>query len=53
MKQSSISFLLTKEECNLLERIIYLEPEIDEVLDKATVEGDLVRLKFDYDDLKN
>ena len=54
MKQSSISFLLTKEECNLLERIIYLEPEIDEVLDKATVEDDdLVRLKFDYECLKD
>ena len=54
MKQSSISFLLTKEECSLLERIIYLEPGIDEVLDKATVEEDaLVRLKFDYEGLKD
>ena len=53
MKQSSISFLLTKEECDLLERIIYLEPWIDEVLDKATIEDDLVRLKFDYEDLKD
>ncbi len=53
MKQSTISFLLTKEECSLLERIIYLEPWIDEVLDKATMEADLVRLKFDYEDLKD
>lgn len=53
MKRSSISFLLTKEECNLLERIIYIEPWMDEVLDKATVEDDLVRLKFEYDDLKD
>ncbi len=53
MKQSSISFLLTKEECDLLERIIYLEPWIDEVLDKAIMEAEFVRLKFDYDDLKD
>jgi hypothetical protein len=53
MKQSSILFLLTKNECDLLERIIYLEPGIDEVLDRATMEDDLVRLKFDYADLKD
>jgi len=53
MEQSTISFLLTKEECDLLERIIYLEPGIDEVLDKATREDDWVRLKFTYDDLKD
>ena len=35
MRQSGISFLVTDEEFELLERIIYLEPSIDEVLDKA------------------
>ncbi len=48
MKQSSVSFLLTWEECALLERILYLEPGLQEVLEKARGEGDKVRLKFDY-----
>lgn len=51
MKQSGISFLVTNEEFNLLERIIYLEPGIDEVLDRARDEDGQVRLKMTYDDL--
>ena len=53
MKQSGISFLVTHEEFALLERVIYLEPGIDEVLDAATDEDGLVRLKFTYDDLND
>ena len=51
MQKNTISFLITKEEANLLERIIYLEPGIDEVLDNAKEENGLVRLKMDYEDL--
>jgi len=51
MKQSGISFLVTNEEFLLLERIVYLEPGIYEVLDKARDEDGLVRLKMIYDDL--
>ena len=53
MKQSGISFLVTNEEFLLLERVVYLEPGIDEVLDKAQDEDGLVRLKMTYDDLKD
>ena len=53
MQESMISFLVTKKEANLLERVIYLEPGIDEVLDNAKVEKGLVRLKLTYDDLKD
>ena len=53
MQESTISFLVTKEECNLLERLIYLEPGIDEVLDNARTEKGVVRLKLTYDDLKD
>jgi len=51
MRQSGISFLVTDEEFELLERIIYLEPSIDEVLDKAKDEEGLTRLRMDYDEL--
>ena len=50
---NTISFLITKEEANLLERVIYLEPSIDEVLDNAKAEKGSVRLKLTYDDLKD
>jgi hypothetical protein len=51
MQENTISFLITKEEVDLLERIIYLEPGIDEVLDKAKEEKGMVRLKMDYEEL--
>ena len=53
MQENMISFLITKEEANLLERVIYLEPSIDEVLDHAKMENRQVRLKLTYDDLKD
>ena len=53
MQETTISFLITKEEADLLERVIYLEPSIDEVLDNAKQEKGLVRLKLTYDDLKD
>jgi len=53
MQETIISFLITKEEADLLERVIYLEPSIDEVLDNAKQEKGLVRLKLTYDDLKD
>ena len=53
MQENMISFLITKEEANLLERVIYLEPSIDEVLDNAKMENRQVRLKLTYDDLKD
>ena len=53
MQETTISFLITKEEFGLLERVIYLEPSIDEVLDNAKQEKGLVRLKLTYDDLKD
>ena len=53
MQENMISFLITKEEANLLERVIYLEPSIDEVLDNAKMENGKVRLKLTYDDLKD
>lgn len=52
MNRGSISFLLTEKECELLERIIYLEPGIDEVLDSAVMEGRKVRLTCDYEGLQ-
>lgn len=51
MHKNIISFLITKDEADLLERIIYLEPGIDEVLDNAKDENGLVRLKMEYEDL--
>ena len=53
MQENMISFLITKAEANLLERVIYLEPSIDEVLDNAKEEKGSVRLKLTYDDLKD
>jgi len=51
MQKNTISFLITKEEADLLERVIYLEPGIGEVLDNAKNENGLVRLKMVYEDL--
>ena len=53
MHENTISFLITEDEARLLERVIYLEPSIDEVLDNAKQEKGLVRLKLTYDDLKD
>jgi len=53
MQDNTISFLITKVEAQLLERVIYLEPSIDEVLDNAKLEKGQVRLNMSYDDLKD
>lgn len=53
MKQSTISFLLTTNEFQLLASIVYLEPFLDEVLSKVKAEEGALRLKFSYGDLED
>jgi len=52
VKKSRISFLLTENECELLEGVVYLEPGIAEVLDNSVMEENKVRLKCEYEDLE-
>ena len=53
MKQSSISFLVSSAEFKLLERVVYLEPFLDDILSKARQQTGGLRLKFCYDDLED
>ncbi|MBL7198267.1 MAG: hypothetical protein ISS47_09235 [Candidatus Omnitrophica bacterium] len=50
-KKQEISFLLHKQELELLKEIIIINEEIEESIERARLEGDKYRLKFSYDDL--
>lgn len=53
MKQSKVSFLLTEEELQLLESVVYLEPFLVDVVDGAKLKDDKYEVEFSVYDLKD
>ncbi|MBL7131237.1 MAG: hypothetical protein ISS45_07550 [Candidatus Omnitrophica bacterium] len=50
-RKQEISFLLDKQEFELLKEIIIVNEDIDESIDRVKLEGNKCRLKFSYDAL--
>jgi hypothetical protein len=53
MKESAISFLVTKEELELLEKVLFLEPGLIDGVEGAKKEKDKFRVKFAIADLED
>lgn len=51
MKQITLTFLLTEGEVELLKKITYLEPTLEDNLARIKKEDGKFRIKFDSDDL--